>query len=172
MSWMFLPTWAYERDNMLSTLSFPHNLEITWGKETRNYASVNLKKNPQIWIVIPSAIPVSSTPAPHSALGTLEFSLQVEKSPGKLDLSPQGHWHRAQAQAAQSCNTCAAAWHLHLLCCSWEKTLTFQPSFATASLQKHRQQAQLPTPTGLGAETKKDPNSWCDTKCYIENWQA
>lgn len=60
---------------------------------------------------------------------------------------------------------CAAAWHLHLLCCSWDKTLTLQPS-----LPPNTQATSTASSThGLGAEAKKDPNSWCGMKCYIAN---
>lgn len=88
------------------------------------------------------------------------------REPGFIPSEALTHSKR-QAQAAQSCNTCAAAWHLHLLCCSWEKTLTLQHSFTTASLQTHRQQAQLPAPTDSGAEAKKKTQivdvAWNDT---------
>lgn len=48
---------------------------------------------------------------------------------------------------------CAAAWHLHLLCCSWDKTLTLQPS-----LPPNTQATSTASSThGLGAEAKKRP---------------
>lgn len=115
----------------------------------------------------PSVIPVSAVPAPHSTLGTLKFSLQAEKSPGNLDLSPQRHWpQQRQAQAAQSCDSVL----LPGTCiCSAAAGTKHSPS-SPPSLPPNTQATSTASSThGLGAEAKKDPNSWCGMKCYIAN---